>query len=262
MSTKPRRTCTWIVCSICLIILIRAFLTLTVSTPKPLMAVAPIPFPTGQIRCEHFLFGCPIGTPETNVIVVRESYALSANIETKLADWVAYHLTPSKTRGTLDLARVWRSDPLLDPAETLEPADYKGASDFDRGHLAPLASFRGSKDASQVNYLSNIAPQYPGLNQGTWLGLEIYVRELTWEHGETWILTGPLFEDDSMPQLPGADEPHCVPSAFWKIVMIRGETPTAYLLPQDTPRKANFQNYTVTLEELEIRSGLILCPNR
>ena len=125
-----------------------------------------------EIHCKHFIYGYPTGTPVTNDLIIRDSYALSSNDATKFADWVAYRLTPHEVLGDLPLSRNWRADQWLDETETLEPSDYEGANDaqhnYDRGHLAPLGSFKGSRYAGQVNILSNIAPrgslQQPGLN--------------------------------------------------------------------------------------------------
>ena len=83
-----------------------------------------------EIHSYHWLYGYPQGTPPSNDLIIRHSYAMSTNDETKLADWVAYRLTPHEVMGTLDLERKWRADPWLDEDETLEPGskdDYKKA---------------------------------------------------------------------------------------------------------------------------------------
>ena len=219
-----------------------------------------------EIYCKHFIYGYPIGTPATNDLIIRDLYALSSNDETKFADWVAYYLTPHETMGTLDLERKWRNDPWLDDYETLEgePAakdDYKGAHGalkYDRGHQAPLASFKGSRFASQVNYYSNITPQKSEMNQGPWMSLESKVRDLVDKYGEVWVMTGPLYERD-MPPLPQADEPHKVPSGYWKIITVKDAGKilvAAFVMDQDTPRNSDLMNHLVKVDEVEARSKL------
>ena len=122
--------------------------------------------PPPEIHCKHFIYGYPLGTVASNDLLIWDLYALSSNDQRKFADWVCYFLTEHETRGSLDLKRKWRNDPWLDSDETLEgmPSsqdDYRGAYGigYDRGHQAPLASFKGSRFASQVNYYSNITPQ-------------------------------------------------------------------------------------------------------
>ena len=133
-----------------------------------------------EIHCKHFFKGYPFGTPTSNDLIIRDIYALSNNDQTKFADWVVYRLTMHEVEGNLDIKRKWKADPWLAENETLEPSpaskeDYKGANKgigVDRGHQAPLASFKGSRFASQSNMLSNITPQKKDMNQGCWKNLE------------------------------------------------------------------------------------------
>jgi endonuclease G len=226
-----------------------------------LNVIAQIP----EIHCKQFIFGYPTGTPASNDLIIRDSYALSSNDTTKFADWVAYRLTPYEVTGTLDLDRKWRTDPWLEVNETLEATpssadDYRKASDedYDRGHLAPLASFKGSRDASQVDYYSNIVPQKKDLNEGSWQKLEQIERNIVCSGEMLWVMTGPLYESQMAP-LPQADEPHTVPSGFWKIlVLLRGNGPwvAAFIFGQDTPRDSPVAGHLVSVDEIEARSHL------
>jgi len=217
---------------------------------------------SGEIYSKHFIAGIPLGAPESSSLLFRDLYVLSANSITKFADWVSYMLTPHETMGDLDLEREWKADPWLCEAVTLEPSpdDYRGASkqlQYDRGHLAPLGSFKGSRFASQVNYYSNIAPQKAGLNRGPWVILESSVRSLVKKYGTVWVMTGPLYERN-MPSLPGADEIHVVPSGFWKIVAIKSDDDiraTAFIMDQEAV-SGDLKKYLVTIDDVEKRSGL------
>ena len=85
---------------------------------------------TGAVAAElHMglcLYGCPAGAPHTNDVMVRSIYVLSSNDTTKLADWVAYRVTPDSIGPTAE--RRWTADSALGEAETLEPDDYRGAN--------------------------------------------------------------------------------------------------------------------------------------
>ena len=175
-----------------------------------------------NLHIVHCLAGCPAGTPATNDLVVREIYALSNNPETKFADWVAYRVT-RETIGTSDsLDRAWRDDDLLDADDTLEDDDYDGAFRAlrtDRGHQAPLASFAGTRFWRVTNILSNITPQKSALNQGPWVRLEAAVRDAAYASGEVYVVTGPTLDpDEESVRLPGADEPHSVPTGYFNVV--------------------------------------------
>ena len=219
-----------------------------------------------EIRSKHLPFGLPTGTDDTNDLVFRSCYVLSSNDATKFADWVAYRLSLTEVGGEVALDRNFKPDPLIDPAETIEDADYRGANaafGYQRGHLAPLASFKGTPYASEVNLLSNITPQKVGLNNGPWRDLEDRVRALTIEHCEVFVMCGTLYDVDSE-LLPEADEDHDVPGAFWKVVIAdpKGEPlkVAAFIMNQTATTADDFEDTQTTISEVQARSGFVLFP--
>ena len=207
-------------------------------------------------ECPHLPHGPPQGLAATNIFICRDIYALSMNAQTKMADFVAYCITGKEVGvfGEEEQDRKWMADPDLPADSALEPGDYEGvgAMEWDRGHLAPLASFRGVA-WEQTNYMSNIAPQTAVLNRGAWLGLEKRVRRLVGEHTQVCVMVGPVYERD-MPSLPGADEDHAVPSGFYKIVWYGNEQET-YFFDQDVGKGVKFEEGLVGIEEIEERTG-------
>lgn len=217
-----------------------------------------------EIHCKHFFYGYPYGAPSTNDLVIRDLYVLSNNDSTKFADWVAYKLTLHEVDGELDLDRNWRSEEWLADAETLEKSDYTSASserDYDRGHQAPLGSFKNSVHASQTNHLSNITPQKENLNRGPWVKLENDIRTLVQLNRLAYVITGPLYEYEMEP-LPKANEKHTVPSAYWKVVIVPTGSATfehaAFIMDQESGRRDDVKSKAVTIDEVERRSGLDL----
>lgn len=209
---------------------------------------------TAATECPtHLPKGLPQG-PNQGKILVRDIYCLSNNPETKFADWVAYRLD-SKTIGSGDEGeqdRVWAADPELPPGETLEPEDYTGAYKalkVDRGHLAPLADFRGA-NWQQVNFLSNIVPQDSTQNRGVWLEVEKLERSLG-KQGEIFVIVGTVYERPMKP-LPQADEAHEVPSGLWKVID-SGDV-QAWLFEQDREYEGP-EEAAIALEQLEQRTG-------
>ncbi|MCP4991762.1 MAG: hypothetical protein GY928_38590 [Colwellia sp.] len=60
------------------------------------------------------------------------------------------------------------------------------------------------------------------------------------EQDTIFVITGTLYEKD-MPMLPGADEPHKIPSGYWKIIIKPSKNladikTAAFIFNQDTPR--------------------------
>ncbi|MBL4874497.1 MAG: DNA/RNA non-specific endonuclease [Rhodobacteraceae bacterium] len=216
-----------------------------------------------EIHFAHCVKGCPSGAPVTNDLIVREIYVLSSNDDRKFADWVAYRVTNDTIGSSSSLLRTWKSDPSLDGSETLELNDYSGANqahDYDKGHQAPLAAFAGTVYWRETNFLSNITPQKANLNQGAWKELESAVRHATDHLRELYVITGPLYDGNVMPELPGANEQHQVPTGYWKVISTAGGRITAFIFEQATPRNADYCDHRRSVSEVEARSGLDLFP--
>jgi len=209
-------------------------------------ATAWTPTTAGQseLHTFHCLHGCPIGAADIDDIVVREIYTLASNDLTKMADWVAYRVTPSSIGPSGE--RKWTADPWLDPDETLDQA--------------PLAGQSGTPFAVDTNILSNITPQGAALNQGAWQRLEAQENDLARkENIGVYVLTGPLFER-VMPSMPRADERHRVPSGYWKVVATQDGRLAAFIMDTVSSRTLDHCDARVTLDEVELRSRLGLFP--
>jgi endonuclease G len=193
--------------------------------------------------------------------VVRESYSLSSNGITKLADWVAYRVTPDSI-GPSE-GRNWETDGWLTTGVTLTPKAYDGASSalhVDRGHQAPLASMSGTVFAEQTNILSNITPQSSALNQGAWVRLEDQERKLAKRlKGPVFVLTGPLYERMMRP-LPNGPAVQRVPSGYWKVVSLPDGRRAAFIFDQATGRQFEFCAGRVSLAHVQLRARLRLFP--
>lgn len=61
-------------------------------------------------------------------------------------------------------------------------------------------------------------------------------------------ITGPLYEQ-IIPQLPGADEPHVVPSGYWKILAITEGG--GLLLRPSHPAGVNFCTGLTTIDDID-----------
>ncbi|MBB5716901.1 DNA/RNA non-specific endonuclease [Sphingomonas aerophila] len=215
----------------------------------------------GELHSFHCLFGCPVGAPSTNDTIVREIYTLSSNDLTKVADWVAYRVTPASIGPSGE--RAWQADPWLSTDETLMPNAYDGANralHVDRGHQAPLAAFSGTPFASETNILSNITPQSSALNQGPWNALEEQERLLAQRlNTAVYVYTGPLFERLMAP-LPAGPELERVPSGYWKVIALSDGRNSAFIFDQTANRAMNYCNGRVPLNQVVLRSRLKLFP--
>lgn len=220
-----------------------------------------------EIHSRHCLFGCPRGGDIANDLIVRNSYILMSNDLTKLADWVAYRVS-RKTIGPSRPSTV-RADPLLGGNETLEPADYLGADaaiGVVPAYQAPMESLAATPGWGETNLMSNITPMKQGLAHGAWRRLEAAVRRLVQSPSveAVYVMTGPVFQR-AMEGLPAADEPHVMPSGYWKIISVRdgqGARTAAFILDQALPPNADYCRYRVRLRDIEIKIAYTFFHNR
>lgn len=89
-------------------------------------------------------------------------------------------------------------------------------SGFDRGHLAPDASFDYDKKVlSKVYTMANIVPQYPNLNRNKWTKAEKFERYIAAKLGKATIIN--LVEYPSNHKRIGKNQ-IAVPSSFTKVI--------------------------------------------
>ena len=226
------------------------------------------------IRSKHWFGSLPLPKDNKNPLLIHDIFIISFDLEKKFPLWIAYHLSPALVWGNLKEERKYVLDPLLSPAQSLRFKDYKGASNcdgkklgYDKGHLAPLGSFKASPFAYQAQYLSNIVPQTRALNQGPWRKLEEQVRSFVKKGNEARILTGPLYGKKGKNKLPpcwkaAQGQLQELPHSYWKIIASRHKSRIkicSFLMPQNLKSlKIHPKKYIVPLEKIEQKMGLDL----
>ncbi len=214
---------------------------------------------------QNCLLKCPLGTASDNIVVDHDAIILSSNRKTKFADWVAYKVAANDINGP-ERKRNWTKDPKIDLQYTFTPQDYKGMSQepyfFDRGHQAPLGSFKNHPKWHVVNYLSNITPQKRNLNRGPWKNLESAERKLVKHYENAYVLTGPYYDNKNIVKGPSiARFAYRIPSGYWKVIAIKqgGEIKTAsFIFPQSALIRDSYCKYLASVPEIEQSTGLKL----
>jgi len=144
-------------------------------------------------------------------------YTLAYNERFELADWVSYELTVDEVYGS-EATRTdkFEEDPSI-ASSSATTTDYR-KSGFDRGHLAPAADMKFSKQAMKDCFLfSNMSPQVPSFNRGVWGDLEAMVRYWAMQEGAIFVVTGPVLNKNSYPTI-GPNQV-AVPERFYKVVL-------------------------------------------
>lgn len=229
-------------------------LSLGLFTSIALAADQPPPLPIEMCKA-HLPYGM-IGTLNKDTIVCRTGYALEHDNTAKIPKWVAWTVTPDHAIGCAERVDAFAADQSLPSAGRAEPKDYAGTG-YDKGHLANNADLSWDSDVARESfYMSNMSPQLPALNRGTWKDLEASTRAWVYQtkHSHT-IYAGNIYTASS--KTIGASKV-VVPETLFKIVT-DNETKVsyAYIMPNKSDVKSDYDNYQTTVFEVERASGML-----
>jgi endonuclease G, mitochondrial len=193
-------------------------------------------------------------------IVEHSAMILSYNEEHEQANWVLHMITKDVLYGTTGRTNDFRPDPKLSTVSA-DVEDY-WESGYDRGHLAPSADFRWSREAlSESYYYSNMSPQVPGMNRGAWAQLENQVREWAIDAEELIVVTGPILKPD-LPKVQQGSFRVSIPEAYFKIVVDLNDEKSkaiAFVIPnKDVPY--DLKKYVASIDSIEHLTGIRFFP--
>ena len=237
---------------ITLVILIIIFLVLCLITP---------PAETGPaITADGEIADLELPAPvDGEQIIKHTGYTLSYDEEYEVPSWVAYVLTRDEVLGGEDRNDDFREDPLVRTGSA-ELSDYRG-SGFDRGHMAPAADFKWSKEAmSDTFYLSNMCPQDPSFNRGIWADLEAVVRTMAYDNEKIYVVTGPVLTDGPYEAI--GDNKVAVPKRFYKVVLDYTDPDIkaiGFVLPNENSDKS-LQSFAMSVGDVEEITDLDFYP--
>ncbi len=156
------------------------------------------------------------------------AYAVLHSGVTRTPLWSAEHLTRASVTSAVAMegrSNRFHAEPRLPASERAELADYV-RSGFDRGHMAPSGDMPSRAADVESFSLANMVPQARRLNQGSWAKLEGMIRDMALTSGEAYVVTGPLFEGQTIASLKRRV---LVPTSTWKAVYVPGQGAAAYI---------------------------------
>ena len=198
-------------------------------------------------------------TRRSEQVIEHLGYTVSYNSFYKTPNWVAWELTRKETEGEEGRTNKFLPDPEL-PEPRVTTSDYT-RSGYDRGHMAPAADMKWSRQAMKESfYMSNICPQNRKLNRDDWGDLEESCRKWAEKYGTVHIACGPIYDTKS-PKRIGKSRV-AVPDRFFKVVLIYNrKNPMAMgFLFDNKAHHQNLKNYMVTVDKVEEETGLDFFP--
>ena len=193
-------------------------------------------------------------------VIRHEGYTVSYNSDYKIANWVAYELTPEEAKSKkTERSNKFVPDPMVKGA-TATNEDYTRTG-YDRGHLAPAGDMKWSAKAMRESfYLSNICPQKPALNRGIWKDLEELSRMWANDYGALLIATGPVMTDDM--KRMGKNRIG-VPEAFYKVICyVSGDKYKAigFIFENRDYKNTSLKSMAIPVDSVEKVTGIDFFP--
>ena len=185
-------------------------------------------------------------------IVEHSGYTVSFNTDWLIPNWVAYELTAEEVQGNEPRGNKFVPDPKIIGSPSSD--EYKN-SGYDRGHMAPAADMKWSKQAMEESfYTSNICPQNKNLNKGDWKDLEEHVRSMATKYDHIYIVCGPIVSDKpkTIGQNPDIGRV-TVPNAFYKVILRQKDdswSAIGFVMPNLSGHKV-LAKYAMTIDEVE-----------
>lgn len=198
-------------------------------------------------------------TPEQ--ILYRNYYVTSYNKDTRMPNWVAWHLSPNHTEGQVKRpGNAWHEDTEV-PTPRATAADYKG-SGWTRGHMCPAGDNKWDSDAMYNSFLfTNCCPQNANLNSGTWNQIEMSTRRWAERWGDLYIVCGPILFKQKH-QTIGKNKV-VVPEAFFKVIVcLNKKHPKGIgFICRNTDGNRKKDLYVNSIKQVERITGMTFFPH-
>lgn len=187
--------------------------------------------------------------------IEHAGYTVSYNSGLRNANWVAYELTGKEVQGKEPRNGDFIPDPEVKGEQACDD-DYRH-SGWDRGHLAPAADMKWSKQAMEESfYLSNISPQNHNLNSGVWKSIEELTRDNASRYGKVLVVTGPVFRTNKGKGTIGKNRV-VIPDAFYKVLLIDDGGPKGIgFYCENAAGKKKLETYARSIDEIEEITGI------
>lgn len=212
------------------------------------------------------------GLPSKDFLT-HKAFAFEYSEEHEQAKWVAHVITPDVVKLGVKRTNDFRVDPLVSTGTTdsIDYYAYDGSKEgdkryftygYDRGHLAPSADFRWSKEAlSESYYYSNISPQAPGFNRGKWADLEGFLRKyVITKKVKLLVITAPILRE-GLPKIEQSPNGVSIPEQFIKVAYDPVNKQAIGFIMDNKELTESLRQYAVSVDEVEKVIGYDLFAN-
>ena len=186
-------------------------------------------------------------TNRYNYLMVKHDYVISYNDSLHHANWVGWKVDKTHI-GNTDRQNDFAEDKTLPKGFTLvTPSDYSN-SGYDKGHLCNSQAWTDNVVDNQETFLmTNMIPQSPKCNRGTWKSLEDYCQVMALTGKKLTIYAGGYLTKGYI-----SKKKISIPAFCWKVIFITGFIkPICVVMPNDENIDADWKKYQKDLQYVE-----------
>ena len=195
---------------------------------------------------------------KSEIVLTRKGYTVSYNVDNKIPNWVAWHLTSEHVDGKYKRTGGYQEDVEV-PLPKATKEDYDSTR-WSHGHMCPAADKKWDKTSiRESNLLTNICPQDRSLNSGLWNAIERNCRKWAVEYGDLYITCGPVLLNRVHETI--GENKIVVPEAFFKVILCLNPKPKAIgFIVRNNEGKKKRDQYVNTVDEVERITGIDFFP--
>lgn len=205
-------------------------------------------------QCPSAPYGEPVISGNVKALC-HAGYFSDYDVANKVPRFVSWNLTSDHAVSCNARVDAFAQDPLAE-GQDVPPTAYRG-SGYDRGHMADADDFNWNPaQARDSFFMTNMAPQVPGLNRGPWKWVEQASRDWAVSRKSIWIYAGPVVKDDDGKfSSYGIDQP----TAFWKVVYDPATNEAiGFLMPNKKFSSSQVLSTVVPIEFIERNIGFTI----
>jgi endonuclease G len=199
-----------------------------------------------------------------NFLIRRTQYALSYARDRGGPNWVSWHLSKASLGHVRRTGKFLVDTSLPMGWHEVDPSEFTRTG-YNRGHMCPSEHRTATlPDNLAVFLMTNIIPQAPGNDEGPWVLLENYTRDLALQGMELFLTCGGT---GSLGTLNGLGRV-TIPAFTWYVILVlpapiasasqvtTGDRAIAVYMPNDNTIAMNrWQDFRVSIAEVEGKTG-------
>lgn len=186
-------------------------------------------------------------------IIHYKGMTVSFNKRLHIPNWVAWELTADEVGGETPREEFFYCDERVEGCPDSWDYSYSG---YDRGHMAPAGDMKWDSEAmKQTFFMTNICPQAPDLNRGTWKNLEEKCRVRAKNDSAIIIICGPILTDPITEYI--GDSRVAVPKRFFKVILspyLKEPVAIGFIMP-NSKVEGGMQPAAVSVDDVEAATG-------